>query len=80
MAKKSTERKIGKTQISEKKPLIDPRYKSPIYTAIFLFVCLVFFVYNNFLTTEQEHGPLPPYYKAAAADSAAHDSTAVKPN
>ncbi len=80
MAKKSTERKIGKTQISEKKPFIDPRYKSPIYTGIFLFICLIFFVFNNFLTTEPEYGPLPPYYKAAASDTTAKDTSAVKPN
>lgn len=61
MAKKNNinrERKIGK-QVIEKKPLIDPKIKSTIWTVITLIILLVFFIINN-TRTEPEEGPYPP--------------------
>ncbi|MDP2363231.1 MAG: hypothetical protein Q8M94_05630 [Ignavibacteria bacterium] len=61
MAKKNNinrERKIGK-QVVEKKPLIDPKVKSTIWTVITLIILLVFFIINN-TRTEPDEGPYPP--------------------
>lgn len=58
---KKTERKIG-TQQTAKKPLIDPRYKSMIYTGAFLAVLLVLFIMNN-TQSEPDQGPYPPNYE-----------------
>jgi len=64
MAKKSNksnrERKIGKQSVA-KKPLIDPKYKSTIWTVIILIVLLIFFIVNN-TRKEPEQGPYPPNY------------------
>jgi uncharacterized integral membrane protein len=54
------ERKIGKQAI-EKKPAIDPKLKSTIWTIITLVILLVFFIINN-TRTEPEEGPYPPNY------------------
>jgi hypothetical protein len=59
---KKKERKIGKQEVSEKKPLIDPRYKNMVSTTIFIVVMIVFFIINN-TRTEPENGPYPPFYK-----------------
>ena len=62
MAKKvnQRERKIGKKQ-SEKKPLIDPRYKNTVWTIIILVILLIFFIVNN-TRDVPERGPYPPNY------------------
>jgi uncharacterized integral membrane protein len=57
---KTKERKIGKKP-QEKKPLIDPRYKNAVWTAIILVILLMFFIVNN-TRNEPERGPYPPNY------------------
>ena len=64
MAKKNNninrERKIGK-QVIEKKPGMDPKLKSRIWTVITIIVLLAFFIINN-TRTEPAEGPYPPNY------------------
>jgi hypothetical protein len=64
MAKKSgnavKERKIGKQSV-EKKPMLDPKLKSRIWTAVIIITLLIFFIINN-TRTEPEEGPYPPNY------------------
>lgn len=57
---KTRERKIGSKKI-ENKPLIDPRYKSLVYTVGFIAVILAFFIVNNSKSAPAE-GPYPPNY------------------
>lgn len=64
---KPRERKIG-TKQSEKKPLIDPRYKSFIYTIGFIVIIAIFFIVNN-TRSEPEQGPYPPDYNMTEAAS-----------
>jgi len=63
MAKKNKERQIGKktgdAATPEKKGLIDPRYKSFIYTVIFTVIAIVFFIKNN-TGADPAPGPYPP--------------------
>jgi len=59
--KKNQSRQIGKTQLNEKKPLLDPKLKSRIETIIFIVVLLFFFILNN-TRKEPESGPYPPFY------------------
>jgi uncharacterized integral membrane protein len=71
MAKKNNntirERKIGK-QVIEKKPGMDPKLKSTIWTVITVIVLIVFFIVNN-TRTEPEEGPYPPNYVPAQNES-----------
>jgi thiol-disulfide isomerase/thioredoxin len=60
---KSKERKIGNKKI-EKKPLINPRYKSLVYTIVFISVIMMFFIINN-SKSEPAEGPYPPNYNPA---------------
>jgi thiol-disulfide isomerase/thioredoxin len=60
---KPKERIIGK-QKPEKKPFIDPRYKSLVYTIAFIVVILLFFIINN-SQSETAEGPYPPNYNPA---------------
>ena len=60
---KNRERKIGK-QVTQKKPLIDPKLKNTIWTVITIIILLVFFIINN-TRTEPEEGPYPPNYTPA---------------
>lgn len=62
MDPKNKTRKIGTQKKPEKKPLIDPRYKSMIYTIIVLVIIALFFIINN-TRKEPEQGPYPPDYK-----------------
>ncbi|MBE2280361.1 MAG: hypothetical protein IAE91_08220 [Ignavibacteriaceae bacterium] len=64
-------RKTGKKP--DKKPLIDPRYKSLVNTVIFLVVALIFFIVNN-TRYEPESGPLPPLYKSKVEQKVQNDS------
>lgn len=54
-------------QKSDKKPLIDPRYKSFINLLVFLVLALVFFIINN-TRSEPESGPYPPDFNKTAAE------------
>jgi len=54
------ERQIGKKP-SVKKPLIDPRYKNTIWTAVIVVILLIFFIVNN-TSSVSESGPYPPAY------------------
>jgi putative exporter of polyketide antibiotics len=71
MAKKSNntirERKIGK-QVIEKKPGMDPKLKSTIWTVITIVVLIIFFIINN-TRTEPEEGQYPPNYVPAQSNS-----------
>ena len=58
--KKNKERSFGK-QIPEKKPLIDPKHKSTIWTIIILVILVIFFIINNTRSVPEE-GPYPPNY------------------
>ena len=58
---KQMERQIGKKKI-EKKPLIDPRYKNTVWTAVILIILLIFFIVNN-TKDVPDGGPYPPNYK-----------------
>jgi peroxiredoxin len=60
---KAKERKIGTKKV-EKKPLINPRYKSVVYTGIFISIILAFFIINN-SKSEPAEGPYPPNYNPA---------------
>ena len=55
-------RQIGKQKI-EKKPLIDPKHKSTIWTTTILIILLIFFIINNTREVPAE-GPYPPNYKS----------------
>jgi uncharacterized integral membrane protein len=72
MAKKNNninrERKIGK-QVVDKKPGMDPKLKSTIWTVITIVVLIIFFIVNN-TRTEPEEGPYPPNYKSAQSNTA----------
>jgi len=57
------ERQIGKKRV-EKKPLIDPRYRSTIWTIVIIVILLIFFIENN-TKSVPKHGPYPPSYNAA---------------
>lgn len=67
MAKKNNNtnrtRKIGK-QVIEKKPAMDPKLKSTIWTVITIIILLIFFIVNN-TRNEPEEGPYPPNYTPA---------------
>ena len=54
------DRKIGK-QVIEKKPGMDPKLKSTIWTVITVIILIVFFIVNN-TRTETEEGPYPRNY------------------
>jgi hypothetical protein len=76
MAKKSKprERQIGKKQL-QKKPLIDPRYKNAVWTAVILIILLIFFIVNN-TRSVPESGPYPPNYDPAKHE---HPGTTLNP-
>ncbi len=59
------ERVIGKP-IEQKKHLIDPKYKSTVWTIIIVVVLIVFFIINN-TKKEPDQGPYPPNYNPKAA-------------
>lgn len=71
MAKKNNnstrERKIGK-QVVDKKPGMDPKLKSTIWTVITIITLLIFFIVNN-TRTEPEEGPYPPNYTPTQTNS-----------
>jgi len=70
MAKKNNinrERKIGK-QVIEKKPGMDPKLKSRIWTVITIIILLAFFIINN-TRTEPTEGPYPPNYIPSQSNS-----------
>jgi uncharacterized integral membrane protein len=70
---KQRTRQIGKTTVSEKKPLIDPKYKNTVWTIVIIVVLIVFFIINN---TRQvpEHGPYPPGFKQDKAEKILHNN------
>jgi len=57
---KNKERKFG-TPKPEKKPLINPKHKSTIWTIAILLILLIFFIINNTKSVPEE-GPYPPNY------------------
>jgi uncharacterized integral membrane protein len=61
------DRKIGK-QVIEKKPGMDPKIRSTIWTVITVIVLIVFFIVNN-TRTEPEEVPYPPNYVPAQSSS-----------
>jgi len=58
--KASRDRKIGK-QVVQKKPLIDKKTRSKIWTVVIVLTLVVFFIINN-TRNEPEEGPYPPNY------------------
>jgi uncharacterized integral membrane protein len=70
MAKKSKTnrtRAIGNQSV-EKKPLIDPKTRSRLWTIVILLVLLIFFIVNN-TKEEPEQGPYPPNYTPRSLNS-----------
>ncbi len=65
--KKSKANRVDETK-TVKKPLINPKYKSYVYTGVFLAVVLLLFVLNN-TNGEPDNGPYPPKYKEASANT-----------
>ncbi len=65
--RKKKSRQIGKTKI-EKKPLIDPKLRSRIWTIIIVLILLIFFIVNN-TRDVPERGPYPPGYKPPQTQS-----------
>ena len=63
---KNRDRKIGR-QVIEKKPGIDPKLKSTIWTVITIIVLLIFFIVNN-TRNEPAEGPYPPNYVPARSN------------
>jgi len=61
MSQKKNKQKDNQEEKTEKKPLIDPKYKNWVYTGIFFAVVLGFFIVNN-MNGEPEQGPYPPNY------------------
>jgi hypothetical protein len=55
----------------EKKPLVDPKYKSFVNTLIFILILLIFFIVNN-TRHEPESGPYPPMYNPGKVDTSVH--------
>jgi hypothetical protein len=51
----------GKSNIKEKKHLIDPKHKSTIWTVIIVIALIIFFIINNTREKPAE-GPYPPNY------------------
>lgn len=66
-------RQIGKTAVSQKKPLIDPRYKNTVWTIVILIVLIIFFIVNN-TRSVPEHGPYPPGYNPQKAEKILHEN------
>lgn len=74
--KRNKERKIGKKQQPEKKPLIDPRYKNTFWTIVIIIILIIFFIVNN-TRSVPEHGPYPPNYNPNAEN--VHPDSSVQP-
>jgi hypothetical protein len=70
---KQKTRQIGKTTVSQKKPLIDPRYKNTIWTIVFLIVLIIFFIVNN-TRSVPKHGPYPPGFNPQKAEKILHEN------
>lgn len=64
---KNKTRQIGKTNVSEKKPLIDPRYKNTVWTIVIIVVLLIFFIINN-TRPVPDQGPYPPGFDPQKAE------------
>ncbi len=63
----SGNKKPGLKKAPEKKPLIDPKYKNPVSTAIIIIILVIFFIVNN-TRKEPQSGPYPPYYSKEKAE------------
>jgi uncharacterized integral membrane protein len=70
---KQKTRQIGKTTVSQKKPLIDPRYKNAIWTVVIIIVLVIFFIVNN-TRSVPEQGPYPPGFNPKEAQKILHES------
>ena len=60
-------RQIGKTNVSEKKPLIDPKYKNTVWTIVIIVILVIFFIVNN-TRTVADQGPYPPGFDKQKAE------------
>lgn len=58
---------MAKTQKKQEQPTLFTKYKSWIYTGVFLGLVLIFFVVNN-SESEPENGPYPPNYVPASSN------------
>ncbi|MEI7811804.1 MAG: TlpA disulfide reductase family protein [Ignavibacteria bacterium] len=72
---KPKERKIGVKQ-TEKKLLIDPKYKNLIYTTVTIAVVAVFFIINN-SQSGPEQGPYPTNGTEALSENPFQGKTAI---
>lgn len=70
---KQKTRQIGKTTVSTKKPLIDPKYKNTIWTVVILIILLLFFIVNN-TRSVPDHGPYPPGFNSQKAEKILHEN------
>lgn len=73
---KPRERKIGTKQTTERKPLIDPRYKNLVYTIAVIVAIAIFFIINN-SQSEPQQGPYPPNIQASETQDAFQGKTAA---
>jgi uncharacterized integral membrane protein len=65
---KRNKRRQTKRVVTEKKPLINPKYKNTFWTIVVLIVLIIFFIVNN-TRTEPEEGPYPPGYHPSVVDT-----------
>ena len=74
MSKKKNKkpRQIGQQKM-EKKPFIDPKHRSTIWTVLIVVVLLIFFIINNTREVPEE-GPYPPNYKPGTVTNESGDS------
>lgn len=70
---KQRTRQIGKTTVSKKKPLIDPKYKNTIWTVVILVILVIFFIVNNTRNVAAQ-GPYPPGFNPQKAEKILHEN------
>ena len=70
---KQRTRQIGKTTVSQNKPLINPKYKNTVWTVVILVILIIFFIVNN-TRSVPAHGPYPPGFNPENAQKILHEN------